>query len=121
MITDRIFTPGLAQVAYMVADEEAGVAAIIDPRRDVDEYVTWAEERGLRYVAILETHVHADFVSGMVDLVAERRQGPDAVELAERGAARLEERLRRDHQDAHSLLIFARIHSKVGLRHLLHV
>jgi hydroxyacylglutathione hydrolase len=70
MITDRIFTPGLAQVAYMVADEEAGVAAIIDPRRDVDEYVQWAEERGLEYVAILETHVHADFVSGALELAA---------------------------------------------------
>jgi hydroxyacylglutathione hydrolase len=70
MITDRIFTPGLAQVAYIVADEEAGVAAIIDPRRDVDEYVRWAEERGLTYVAILETHVHADFVSGAPELAA---------------------------------------------------
>lgn len=70
MITDRIFTPGLAQVAYLVADEEAGVAAIIDPRRDIDEYVRWAEERGVRYVAILETHVHADFVSGAPELAA---------------------------------------------------
>lgn len=70
MITDRIFTPGLAQVAYMIADEDAGVAAIIDPRRDVDEYVRWAEDRGLKYVAILETHVHADFVSGALELAA---------------------------------------------------
>ncbi len=70
MITDRIFTPGLAQVAYLIADEEAGVVAIIDPRRDVDEYVQWAQERGLTYVAILETHVHADFVSGAPELAA---------------------------------------------------
>lgn len=75
MITDRIFTPGLAQVAYLVADEEAGVAAIIDPRRDVDEYVRWAEDRSLTYVAILETHVHADFVSGAPAL-AERTGAP---------------------------------------------
>jgi hydroxyacylglutathione hydrolase len=68
VITDRIFTPGLAQVAYLIADEEAGEVAIIDPRRDVDVYVNWAEERGLRYVAILETHVHADFVSGGPEL-----------------------------------------------------
>lgn len=70
MITDRIFTPGLAQVAYLIADEGAGVAAIIDPRRDVDEYVRWADQRGLEYVAVLETHVHADFVSGAPELAA---------------------------------------------------
>lgn len=68
MIIDRIFTPGLAQVAYLVADTATGEAAIIDPRRDVEQYVAWAEERGLKYVAILETHVHADFVSGSREL-----------------------------------------------------
>lgn len=68
ILTDRIFTPGLAQVAYLIADTESGEAAIIDPRRDVDAYVAWAKERGLRFVAILETHVHADFVSGGKEL-----------------------------------------------------
>ena len=60
------------------------------------------------------------FQGGQVDLVPERRQGPDTMEFAERCAARLEERLRRDHQDAHSLLIFARIRSKLLRRYLLH-
>ena len=64
MILDRVYTPGLAQVAYLVADEAAGVVAVIDPRRDVEGYLDWAAERGLRIAAILETHVHADFVSG---------------------------------------------------------
>lgn len=73
MIVDRIFTPGLAQVAYMVADETAGVVAVIDPRRDVDVYEAWAAGRGLRIVAVLETHVHADFVSGAPELA--RRTG----------------------------------------------
>jgi hydroxyacylglutathione hydrolase len=67
---DRIFTPGLAQVAYLVADEAAGVAAIIDPRRDVDVYLDWATAHGVRITAILETHVHADFVSGAPELAA---------------------------------------------------
>lgn len=40
MIVDRIFTPGLAQVAYLVADEAAGEVAVIDPRRDVDAYIS---------------------------------------------------------------------------------
>lgn len=70
MIVDRIYTPGLAQVAYLVADEAAGVAAVIDPRRDAEAYREWAAARGLRIVAILETHVHADFVSGARELAA---------------------------------------------------
>lgn len=67
---ERFYTPGLAQVAYGVADPEHGVAAIIDPRRDIGEYLAWAERQGLRIVAILETHVHADFVSGARELAA---------------------------------------------------
>lgn len=70
MILDRVYTPGLAQVAYLVADESAGEVAVIDPRRDVDEYLAWAEDRNLRITAILETHVHADFVSGARELAA---------------------------------------------------
>ena len=46
-------------------------------------------------------HVLAEGIRYEIDLVAERGEGADAVELAERGAARLEERLGRDHQDAH--------------------
>lgn len=64
----RFYTPGLAQVAYGIADPEAKQAAIIDPRRDVDEYLAWANDRGHEIVAILETHVHADFVSGAREL-----------------------------------------------------
>jgi hydroxyacylglutathione hydrolase len=64
MIIERFFTPGLAQVAYIAAAEASKQAAIIDPRRDIDEYVAWATRHGYRFVAICETHVHADFVSG---------------------------------------------------------
>ncbi len=70
MSIDRVYTPGLAQVAYLVADERAGEVAVIDPRRDVDAYLQWVNDRGLRVVAILETHVHADFVSGARELAA---------------------------------------------------
>ena len=71
MYIERIFTDGLAQVAYLVADEDAREAAIIDPRRDVDVYLDRAQNLGCRIVAILDTHVHADFVSGAREL-AER-------------------------------------------------
>ena len=70
MIIDRIYTPGLAQVAYIVTDPDAGVAAVIDPRRDVGVYLDWAEAHRVRVVAILETHIHADFVSGARELAA---------------------------------------------------
>lgn len=70
MIIDRVFTPGLAQVAYMIADENAGEVAVIDPRRDVEVYTDWADTHGLTISAILETHVHADFVSGARELAA---------------------------------------------------
>lgn len=70
MIVDRVYTPGLAEVAYLVADEAAGEVAVIDPRRDIDEYLGWAASRGVRITAICETHVHADFVSGARELAA---------------------------------------------------
>jgi hydroxyacylglutathione hydrolase len=68
MLIERIFTPGLAQVAYLVADEGAGKVAVIDPRRDVEAYISWADSRNMEIAAILETHVHADFVSGAPEL-----------------------------------------------------
>lgn len=70
MMMERFYTPGLAQVAYLVADEAAGEAAVIDPRRDVDAYLAWARAHHCRIAAILETHVHADFVSGARELAS---------------------------------------------------
>lgn len=68
LTVDRIFTPGLAQVAYIVSDRSTGETAVIDPRRDVDAYVDWANDNHCVITAILETHVHADFVSGSREL-----------------------------------------------------
>jgi hydroxyacylglutathione hydrolase len=70
MVIERFYTPGLAQVAYGVADPTTGDAAIIDPRRDIDDYLDWAAVHGYTIRAILETHVHADFVSGARELEA---------------------------------------------------
>src|SRR5580765_8371905 len=66
MFEKRYFVEGLAHASYMVGD--SGEAAVIDPKRDVDEYLETAEREGLKIIAILETHPHADFVSGHLEL-----------------------------------------------------
>jgi glyoxylase-like metal-dependent hydrolase (beta-lactamase superfamily II)/rhodanese-related sulfurtransferase len=58
----------LAHASYLVADEEAGVAAVVDPQRDVDEYVADAGALGLRIEHVLLTHLHADFLAGHLEL-----------------------------------------------------
>ncbi|HEV8673818.1 MAG TPA: MBL fold metallo-hydrolase [Methylomirabilota bacterium] len=58
-------------LAYLVGCEKAGVAAVIDPGRpDLDEYVALAEARGLTLTHVLDTHIHADHVSGNRELAA---------------------------------------------------
>lgn len=70
MKLERFNTPGLAQVAYGIADPSTKQAAVIDPRRDIAPYLAWAARHGYTIVAVLETHVHADFVSGARELAA---------------------------------------------------
>jgi hydroxyacylglutathione hydrolase len=67
---ERFFTPGLAQVAYAIFDSDQRAAVLIDPRRDVSEYLDWLQARDLKLIGILETHIHADFVSGSRELQA---------------------------------------------------
>ena len=66
MIIEQIYTGCLAQGAYYL--ESKGEAAIIDPLRDIDVYLEKAERNGARIKYIFETHFHADFVSGHLDL-----------------------------------------------------
>ncbi|MHC4846614.1 MAG: MBL fold metallo-hydrolase, partial [Planctomycetota bacterium] len=51
----------LSQASYLVGD--GGECAIVDPRRDVDDYIAEAAARGLKIAHVIETHLHADFVS----------------------------------------------------------
>ncbi|MGQ0552786.1 MAG: MBL fold metallo-hydrolase [Planctomycetota bacterium] len=67
----QIYLPCLAQASYLVGD--GGECAVIDPRRDVEVYLEEAARQGLKIRHILETHLHADFVSGHVELA--RRTG----------------------------------------------
>lgn len=58
----------LSQASYLIGDTTTGRAVVVDPRRDIDEYVTDASEMGLTIELILETHFHADFLSGHLEL-----------------------------------------------------
>jgi glyoxylase-like metal-dependent hydrolase (beta-lactamase superfamily II)/rhodanese-related sulfurtransferase len=60
----------LSQASYLIGDESTGQAVVVDPRRDVEEYLTDAAAHGLTIVGVLNTHFHADFVSGHQELAA---------------------------------------------------
>ena len=68
MTVEQIYTGCLAQGAYYIASN--GEAVIIDPLREVGPYIDRAEKDGVKIKYILETHFHADFVSGHLDLAA---------------------------------------------------
>jgi hydroxyacylglutathione hydrolase len=61
---------GLGHLSTLVADDSAGVAAFVDPRRDVDVYLAAARELDVRITHVVETHLHNDYVSGGRDLAA---------------------------------------------------
>jgi hydroxyacylglutathione hydrolase len=67
----QIYDAGLAQYAYLIGCEATGKAVLVDPERDIDRYLRLADERGLIVEAVVETHIHADFLSGAREL-AER-------------------------------------------------
>ena len=60
----------LSQASYLIGDETTGRAVVVDPRRDIDEYVRDAEAAGLTIELVIETHFHADFLSGHLELAA---------------------------------------------------
>lgn len=66
MYVEQLYTNCLSEAAYFVASD--GEAAVIDPLRDVDVYLKMAEEKGVKIKYIFETHFHADFVSGHLEL-----------------------------------------------------
>jgi hydroxyacylglutathione hydrolase len=79
MNIERFEVPGLAQYSYVVSD--AGHAVVIDPIRDIDRYLDYADAQALRITHVLETHIHADFASGAIAL-AETTGAPTGAQLA---------------------------------------
>ena len=65
MLLRQIVDPGLSQYAYLIGCQRTGEALLIDPQRDIDRYDAIAAEEGLRITVVAETHIHADFLSGV--------------------------------------------------------
>lgn len=70
MIFRQVINDDLGCASYLVGDEDAGVAAVVDPRLEVDEYLALARYMGVHIAHVLETHTHADHVSGHGRLAA---------------------------------------------------
>ncbi|QDT16674.1 MBL fold metallo-hydrolase [Alienimonas californiensis] len=86
VVLEVVESGGLSHYSYFLADTRAGVAAVIDPRRDVAAYLKLAEEHGVTITLAIETHVHADFVSGAREL-ADRTGTAKIAASVEGGAA----------------------------------
>jgi glyoxylase-like metal-dependent hydrolase (beta-lactamase superfamily II)/rhodanese-related sulfurtransferase len=68
MIFQQYYLDCLSHASYLIGDETTGRAVVVDPQRDVAEYVTDAKELGLSIELVIETHFHADFLSGHLEL-----------------------------------------------------
>lgn len=70
MFFQHIYDKSLAQASYFIGCQKAGVAAVIDAKRDVDTYLEIAQQNNMKITHILETHIHADFLAGSRELAA---------------------------------------------------
>jgi hydroxyacylglutathione hydrolase len=70
MRIEQFAIEGLGHLSTLLSDDAAGVAVVVDPRRDVDVYLAAARQRDLRIVEVVETHLHNDYVSGARELAA---------------------------------------------------
>src|ERR1700745_2341168 len=68
MILHQFYLNCLAHASYLVGDESTGIAAVVDPQRDIDQYLSFAAERALTIKYVLLTPLHADFVAGHLEL-----------------------------------------------------
>jgi DMSO/TMAO reductase YedYZ molybdopterin-dependent catalytic subunit/rhodanese-related sulfurtransferase/glyoxylase-like metal-dependent hydrolase (beta-lactamase superfamily II) len=70
MIFTQLYLACLSQASYVIGDETTGRAVVVDPRRDVEVYLEEAAAKGLTIERVIETHVHADFLAGHLELAA---------------------------------------------------
>ncbi|MGH1491925.1 MAG: rhodanese-like domain-containing protein [Acidimicrobiales bacterium] len=70
MIFEQHYLECLSQASYFIGDESSGRAVVVDPRRDISPYLETASEHGMTIEMAIETHFHADFLSGHLELAA---------------------------------------------------
>ena len=70
MLLKRFYDEKLAQASWLVGCAATGEALVVDPNRDVEQYIRAAEKEGMRITHVTETHIHADFVSGSRELAS---------------------------------------------------
>jgi hydroxyacylglutathione hydrolase len=68
VILEQFYLGCLAHASYLIGDARTGTAAVVDPQRDVDQYVASAAAQGLTIAHVLLTHFHADFIAGHLEL-----------------------------------------------------
>ena len=68
MLLERIYDEDLAQASYVIGCQAKNEAIVVDPRRDVQEYLDLAAHHGMTITHVTETHIHADFLSGTREL-----------------------------------------------------
>src|SRR5439155_7314480 len=68
VILKQFYLNCLAHASYLVADEQSKVAAVVDPQRDIDQYLAFAGQHGLDIKHVFLTHFHADFLAGHLEL-----------------------------------------------------
>ncbi|MEO2036161.1 MAG: MBL fold metallo-hydrolase, partial [Planctomycetaceae bacterium] len=68
MILKYFYDKAFAHASYLVGCQRAKVSIVVDPGRDIDQYLEAAEREGVKLVAVAETHIHADYVSGAREL-----------------------------------------------------
>jgi hydroxyacylglutathione hydrolase len=68
MLFNQYYLECLSHASYLIGDENTGRAVVVDPQRDVAEYIADAEQAGLTIELVIETHFHADFLSGHLEL-----------------------------------------------------
>lgn len=70
MILERYYLECLSHASYLVGDESSGRAVVVDPRRDIADYLADARRYGVKIDGVINTHFHADFVAGHLELAA---------------------------------------------------
>ena len=68
MLLKQYYLGCLAHASYLIADEQTGTAVVVDPQRDIEQYLDDAQQHGLHIRYVFLTHFHADFLAGHLEL-----------------------------------------------------